>query len=268
MGWLDGMVALITGGGSGLGRAVAGRYVAEGARVAVLDRSEQRLDALCSELPGVVTIQGEVASLEDNQRAVASAIGSFGRLDIFVGNAGIYDNMVSLKDIPADRLSDAFDELFGVNVKGYLLGAKASLTELERTGGCIIFTASVSGLQAGYGGALYVPAKHAVVGLTRQLAHELAPAIRVNAVAPGGVSTNLAGITSLDQHPSLGGARRAALRDPNDYAGLYVLLASAENSGVLTGTILAPDTGRPRMPDQRVPEQQAAGVDPAATSGS
>jgi len=171
---------------------------------------------------------------------------------VFVGNAGIYDDRVSLHELPGEKIGAAFDELFGVDVKGYIVGAKACLPELEKTEGCIIFTASISGLFAGYGGVLYVPAKHAIVGLTRQLALELAPTIRVNAVAPGGIATNLQGLTTLSQGvaPPPGQPERPrALRDPADYTGTYVLLASAEQGGVLTGTVLLADSGgslRPR----------------------
>ena len=162
-------------------------------------------------------------------------------------------------------MNEAFDELFlGVNVKGYLLGAKACLPELEKTRGCIIFTASVSGLHAGYGGVLYVPAKHAVVGLTRQLAHELAPTIRVNAVAPGGVATNLAGLKALGQTSFSSSSAGGTLREPSDYAGIYVLLASAENSGVLTGSIISADTGRAQVRARGDGPQQAP---PASRGG-
>src|SRR5204863_9178420 len=118
-------------------------------------------------------------------------------LDIFVGNAGIFDVYASVAELSEDQLSHAYDELFAVNVKGCIFGAKAALSELTKTSGAIVFTASVAGLNSGGGGALYTASKHAVVGLIRQLAIELGPEIRVNGVAPGGTMTDLRGLATL-----------------------------------------------------------------------
>ncbi len=244
-------VALVTGGASGLGLAVTRRFVAEGARVAVLDRSAERLRELEREFGGAVaTVRGDVRTLHDNQAAVRATVEAYGKLSIFVGNAGIYDLRVSLAEMPDDRIESAFDELFGINVKGYVLGAKAALPELKRTHGAIVFTSSVSGLFPGFGGFLYVTAKHAISALTRQLAVELAPEVRVNAVAPGYVSTNLSGLETLAQ----GASKSGSAPDPagfvlervpatEDYTGLYVTLASREFSSMLTGTIVLADGG-------------------------
>ena len=244
-------VALVTGGASGLGLAIARRFVAEGARVAVMDRSLDRLAEAEREFGGTVaTVHGDVRTLGDNQAAVRTAVDAFGKLSIFVGNAGIYDLRVSLAEMPDDRIEAAFDELFGINVKGYVLGAKAALPELRRARGAIVFTSSVSGLFPGFGGFLYVTAKHAISALTRQLAVELAPDVRVNAVAPGYVPTNLSGMETLAQGPSkTGGAPDPAnfplqrLPATEDYTGLYVTLASREFSSMLTGTVVLADGG-------------------------
>ena len=251
-GRLAGKVALITGGGSGLGLAVARRFLAEGARVGVLELAKERADQITEELEGAgpvsVTV-GDATSMADNQRAVADVEAAFGRLDVFVGNAGIYDGRIPLEDYPADRLAGAIDELFGVNVKGYALGARAALPALRRAGGgAIILTASVSSSHPGFGGALYIAAKHAVAGLTRQLALELAPAIRVNAVAPGFTPTNLAGLSdpgvaAAFAKPTAQSLPLGRIASPEEYAGLYVLLASDESSAIMTGTILDADGG-------------------------
>ena len=255
MGWLDGQVALITGGGSGIGRAVVVRFVEEGARVAVLDRAAARGAELQAALGDkVIALSGEVARLADNKAAVAATLDAFGRLDIFVGNAGVFDVYASLADFPEDRLSDAFDELFAVNVKGCVFGAKAVLPELMKTGGSIVFTASVAGFNSGGGGALYTASKHAVVGLIRQLAVEFAPQVRVNGVAPGGTMTDLRGLATLHQDRSsqfaaAGTADRLAAGNPlgialqpDDIAGAYVFLASNAARGV-TGTVVTVDAG-------------------------
>src|ERR1700758_2093371 len=106
MGWLDGQVALVTGGGSGIGRAVVARFIAEGARVGVLDRVPARAQELRTEFGhAVVAVTGDVSQLADNKRAVAETVGAFGRLGIFVGNAGVFDNFLSLADFPEENLA-------------------------------------------------------------------------------------------------------------------------------------------------------------------
>src|SRR3984893_6719154 len=200
VGWLDGQVGLVTGGGSGIGKAVVARFIAEGARVGVLDRVAARADELRAEFgDAVVAVTGDVTELGENQRAVGETVGAFGRLDVFVGNAGVFDNFLSLADFPEQDLSRAYDELFGVNVQGCILGAKAALPELMKTDGSMVFTASVAGSNSGGGGPLYTASKHAVVGLIRQLAAEVGPRIRVNRRAPGGTTPDLFGWLVLQQ---------------------------------------------------------------------
>ena len=256
MGWLDGQVALVTGGGSGIGQGIVARFLAEGARVGVLERYANRLEQLRQDFgTAVYTVQGDVTRLEDNKRAVAETVRAFGQLDIFVGNAGIFDSFMRLDEFPEEKLSAAFDELFGVNVKACLLGAKAALPELLKTAGCMVFTASVAGLNSGGGGALYTASKHAVVGVIRQLAAELAPQVRVNGVAPGGVRTDLRGLVTVGQgehshfaDPSIAERMRTnnplqiALQ-PDDLVSAYVLLASRVNARGITGVVITADAG-------------------------
>jgi len=243
---LEGKVALITGSASGIGRAVATRFLAEGARVIGFDRVDTSFEAANAE--HAFACRGDVRSAADNQRAVDLALDRFGRLDIFVGNAGLYDNRRAFTSFSAAELDAAFDELFAVNVKGYLLGARAATEALAEARGCIVFTSSVSGSRAGFGGALYVAAKHAVNGLTKQLALELAPDIRVNAVAPGYVPTGLRGLESLGQGRNLAAPIESqlllqAFSSSDDYAGAYVFLASEVSARTATGTILDLDGG-------------------------
>jgi len=264
MGWLEGEVALVTGGGSGIGRAVVARYVEEGARVGVLDRVPERATQLRADFGDRVTaVTGDVTRSDDNARAVAETVKAFGRLDVFVGNAGVFDNFLPLADFSDDRLAAAFDEMFAVNVKGYLLGARAALPELAKTEGSMIFTASVAGLNSGGGGAIYTASKHAVVGLIRQLAVELGPRVRVNGVAPGGTVTDLRGLAALGQDSRThwmtgdveerlkGGNPLGIAMEPRDLAGAYVLLAARASARAITGEIIVVDAGarlrRPRL---------------------
>lgn len=252
MGWLDKKVALVTGGGSGIGRAVVERFIREGARVGILERSQERVNQAKSELgDAVVAVQGDVTRLEDNEAAVAQTVRAFGQLDIFVGNAGVFDGNTTLADMPKEKLGAAFDEIFGVNVKGYLLGAKSALPELLKTKGTMVFTASLAGLYPIGGGLLYVTSKHAVAGMIQRLAYELAPDVRVNGVAPGGTLTDLRSLDALGMSDRSIARSAAAMPkeapppntpprwiDPGDHTGTYVFLASRENSGITTGAII------------------------------
>ena len=269
MGWLDGQVALVTGGGSGIGRAVVARFIEEGARVGVLDRVAERAAQLRADFGNrVVALAGDVAQIGDNKRAVAETVGAFGRLDIFVGNAGVFDVYAPLAEFAEEKLSQAIDELFAVNVKGCFFGARAALPELMKTEGSMVFTASVAGLNSGGGGTLYTASKHAVVGLIRQLAVEVGPRVRVNGVAPGGTMTDLRGLVVLDQDdhsqfadPGMeerlrGGNPLQLALQPEDLAGAYVFLSSRTNAKGITGTILTVDAGSMlRMPRRRQQNQ-------------
>lgn len=255
MSWLNGQVALVTGGGSGLGRALVERFVDEGARVGVLELNPVKAGELADALGGSVAVtQGSATSWEDNTRAVRDTLDAFGRLDTFVGNAGLWDFGTSLEALPADALPGAFAQLFELNVLGYLLGAKATIGPLRETRGSIILTVSNAGFYPGGGGPLYTASKHAVMGLVKQLAYELAPEIRVNGVAPGGMPTDLRGPAALGLADTSFGSmpvdqlisRMGPLEKPisaADYCGTYVLLASRENGGSTTGSVHNCDGG-------------------------
>jgi NAD(P)-dependent dehydrogenase (short-subunit alcohol dehydrogenase family) len=255
MGWLEGKVALVTGGASGLGLGIVQRFLAEGAEVGVLDASATKLAEVHEHTGGrAICVRGDVRSLADNRSAVEQLVARHARLDVFVGNAGIWDYSTSLVDLPEEELGAAFDEVVGVNVKGYLLGARAAVPHLVRSRGSIIFTVSNAGFYAGGGGPLYTLSKHAVVGLVRQLAHELAPVVRVNGVAPGAVPSDLRGPASLGMaDKSIRGFDMQSIAEqimplpmvptPADQAGTYVYLASAANSRAATGIVINSDCG-------------------------
>lgn len=252
---LRGEIALVTGGASGLGRALVDRFIAEGARVAVLDRSPERNALLESEYgDAVVCVTGDVRSLDDNKQTVSRCLERFGKLDCLIANAGIWDFSTPLVDLPDDRIDQAFDEIFHINVKGYLLAAKAATPALVRSRGSMIFTVSNAGFYTGGGGPLYTAAKHGIVGLVRQLAYELAPYVRVNGVAPGGATTDLRGPSSLGlQEQSIQSIDLAALAAPGlpigrlptaaEYAGAYVFFASRGDNVPTTGSVLNHDGG-------------------------
>jgi 2,3-dihydroxy-2,3-dihydrophenylpropionate dehydrogenase len=256
MGWLEGEVALVTGGGSGLGRALVERLLAEGARVGVLERDGAKAQRVEADFPGrVVAVTGDVTRYEDNAAAVARTVDAFGKLDTFVGNAGVFDYFATLPQLAPEQISPAFDELFGVNVKGYLLGAKAALPELLKSRGCIVYTVSNAGFYPNGGGPIYTASKHAVVGLVRELAFELAPKVRVNGVAPGGMRTELSGLAATgtgNQHLSDMPGLEDMMKNftplkiaatPADYCGPYVMLASRRDAAPISGVVINTDGG-------------------------
>jgi cis-2,3-dihydrobiphenyl-2,3-diol dehydrogenase len=153
-----------------------------------------------------------------------------------------------------EAIDGAFDEIFHVNVKGYLNLAKASLPALVRSSGALVFTVSNAGFDPGGGGPLYTASKHAVVGLIRQLAYEFAPAVRVNGVAPGPIDTDLRGADALGQADrSISSLNLSAVAGPSvpigrvptpeDYAGGFVFLASRRDNPAATGGIVSLDAG-------------------------
>ena len=253
MGRLDGYAALVTGGGKGIGRAVVDRFVAEGANVGVLTRSQGDADSL-TEAHGdaVAPIIGDVRNWDDNQRAVETVLSRFGKLDTLVPNAGIYDFSDKFQNIRGEDLEARYREILDVNVLGYLLAARASLEALRASEGSIVMTLSSSSFYTGGGGALYVSTKHGLVGTLRQLAYELSPEIRVNGVAPGGTRTGLGGgsgdarvLEDLDGYEAMV-ARNVPLgflSEPEDHAGLYVTLASKTESRFVTAHIIRSDGG-------------------------
>lgn len=252
---LAGESVLISGGATGLGRAIIERFISEGALVTVVDNSKDKFAEMQNGRRDMLEcVSGDVRNIEDMQRAAGQALVRFGKIDCAIGNAGLWDYSTPLDDMPAESLSGAFDEIFGVNVKGYLNLAKVALPSLVRSRGALIFTVSNAGFYPGGGGPLYTASKHAVVGLIHQLAFELAPSVRVNGVAPGPIHTKLRGPRSLgldtmtiDQLdlPANAAAMMAtgSVPTPEEYAGSYVHFASRSDSIPSTGGILMADCG-------------------------
>lgn len=254
-GWLEGQRALVVGAGSGIGRAVVDAFQQEGARVAVLERDAAKCKSLAEEAPGLQVVTGDATTRSANDQAVATAVKAYGGLDILVNCVGIFDFYRGIGELAADAIDAAFDEMFRTNVKSHLHSVKAALPALRESRGAVILTESTSAYYPGRGGVLYVPSKFAVRGLVTALAHELAPEIRVNGVAPGGtLNTDLRGLGSLglgDKRLNDAPDRAAELssRVPlqvalsgEDHAWSYVFLASRRSRGI-TGDVVHPDGG-------------------------
>jgi NAD(P)-dependent dehydrogenase (short-subunit alcohol dehydrogenase family) len=254
-GWLDGKVALFTGGGSGIGRAAVDAFLAEGAQVCVLEWGRAKCEELRALGDDVAVVQGDATDAGSNAAAVSETLARFGKLDVLATFVGTFDLYAPLADIPEERFEAAYRETFDTNVKSVMLAVRAALPSLRASRGTIVPTLSTSSFYAGRGGPLYVASKFALRGLVAQLAHELAPEIRVNGVAPGGtVSTDLRGLRALGQHETVLDARpgrpeqlraRTPLEvalTPADHAGAYVFLASDRSAGI-TGEIIRSDGG-------------------------
>jgi NAD(P)-dependent dehydrogenase (short-subunit alcohol dehydrogenase family) len=253
MGRLEGRRAVVTGAGSGIGRAVVRRYMAEGAKVVAVVRKQA--DRASLEAEGAFVVEGDVSHYDTAARAVAATIEQFGGLDVYVANAGLWDFHKRVEKQTAEELGQGFQEIFGVNLLGTLYGARAALSALRKTNGSIVATGSNACFLAGGGGALYTASKFALRGLVMQLAKEFAPDVRVNGVAPGATNTAISGPTALGQatremnadptrmetmanHMLLGRVSQA-----EDHASLYVLLAAREESPYITGAMLSSDGG-------------------------
>lgn len=238
---------LVTGGASGIGAAVARCFLAEGARVTVLDRRP-------SPEPDVTSVEGDVTSLADNQRAVTAAAGERG-LDVLIANAGVHDGGLKLMDGDARELEARFRRLFEVNLLGYLLTSRAAAPALLEARGAAVLTLSdasydVNGNNAG---VAYATVKHGALGLLKALARDLAPRVRVNGIAPGGVPTALAVADSSGERPVTSDPERLIQRiadrtllgrgaDLESLAEVYVWFTSAATAAV-TGQVLRVDGG-------------------------
>jgi 2,3-dihydroxy-2,3-dihydrophenylpropionate dehydrogenase len=259
---LTGQVVLLTGGASGIGRALSRELRRRGCHVVDLDRTP--LAAGDDDVPAAPggrvgtlhRVVGDVADPEANERAVALALTEFGRLDAFVGNAGVHDGGATVTDLTPTQLRDLGRRILDVNVVGYMVGACAAAEAVTRAEGRMVFTLSdASFLVSGVGaGVSYAASKHAALGVMRSLAAQLAPRVRVNAVAPGGVPTALNSLTPdagekavysdvasvVQQIRSINPLR--TVLSAEDLVGHYLYLLTSQSRG-LTGHVLRPDGG-------------------------
>ncbi|MFO7167962.1 MAG: SDR family NAD(P)-dependent oxidoreductase [Chloroflexota bacterium] len=247
-------VALVTGAGRGIGRAIALRFAAEGAAVAALDRDGEAAAATAGEISAggghALALQADIADQAQVQAAVSRVVERFGRLDILVNNAA-----VSAAGDFIDGPYDAWDRVVQINLYGAIHCARAAAREMIRAGrgGRIVNISSIHSTRAEPGASSYDIAKGGVDQLTRALAVELAPhGIRVNSIAPGFISTSMSigpdGVNELetDWFRDIYVARRkiplARPGQPEEVAAAALFLASEESS-YITGAVLAVDGG-------------------------
>lgn len=252
---LKGSVSLVVGGASGIGRAVVEGLLCEGSLVSVLDL-EEPMDMVGLEGENLHWIKGNATHPNASTEAVESTVARFGRIDTLVCCVGRFDFHTPICSLDLERLAEAFDEIYAVNVKSSLLSIRAAISQLRKSHGSIILTLSSSGFYPEGGGVLYGSSKWAARGLVTHLARELAPNVRVNGVAPGGtVGTSLRGVKAIGEERSVAfePGREDILRsenllqlapNPQDHVGAYLYLASRNLSKFVTGAIINSDGGR------------------------
>lgn len=248
-GMLEGKIALITGGGRGIGRATAVLFAREGARVVVADISADGVKEtaeLITNAGGEATgVVADVSKPADVSAMMTATLDAFGRLDCAFNNAGINGTLAGVRGkLTAEWPEDAFDKLIQVNLKGTWLCMKAELQQMVQQGsGSIVNTASLAGLTGFPTTAAYAASKHGVVGLTKTAAIEYAPKVRVNCVCPGWINTEMVAETIARHGTEL--LVRVPFREfgkPEDVAQMVCWLSS-DRARFVVGGVFTVDGG-------------------------
>jgi len=229
---LAGKVAIVTGAGSGIGRATVHRFAAEGARVIAADRDFEAAHETCAGLVNAEPARADVTRREDVERLVAR----HGRLDVYFNNAGIPATVKPLDEITREE----WDAVIDVNLTALFVAAQVAAPKLK--GGTLLVTASIIANRPRPGLAAYVASKSGVIGLARALAIELAPDIRVNVINPGPANTPMLAGFGFDTDPAHALPLKRLL-EPEDIAGAAAYLAS-DDARAITGAVFNVDAGR------------------------
>ncbi|MEC0128976.1 SDR family oxidoreductase [Paenibacillus pabuli] len=246
---LQDKVAVVTGAGSGMGRAIATLYAQEGAKVIVSDINAETAQTVVDEIKAqggeAIVVLANVAKEEDIQNLIDTAVSTYGTVDVLVNNAGIMDGMEPAADVSDDK----WERVFAINTTSVMRATRKVLPIfLEKQKGVIVNIASAGGLNGGRAGAAYTASKHAVVGFTKNTGYMYAEqGIRCNAIAPGAVATNIsssmAGLSQFGAgRQQLGMATNPRIGTSEEIAKVALFLGSDESSFV-NGTVITADAG-------------------------
>lgn len=246
---LQGKSIVVTGASSGMGHAIVERFVREGASVVAVARRKERLEELAASLadaPGKILVYaGDVSQRETNEGMIAAAVEHFGKLDVLVNNAGVMDDMGPVGEVDDDR----YEKIMKVNVYGPLCAMRRAVQVFleQGQGGNIINVASVGALRT-CAGAAYCASKAAVVSLTKNTAYMYMPdGIRCNAIAPGGIATEIAGSMGMPNKHGYGRVQNVLACAPApgsaDQIAQAALFLASDDSSYISGDVLVVDGG-------------------------
>ena len=239
----EGKVVIVTGAGSGIGEATARRFSGEGAAVVLVGDHRKNVDKVASSLPKERTFvqKADVSKLADMEKVVAATVRKFGALHVMVNNAGVFEGSSVTKTKPRE-----WEDVIATNLGGVFNGSRAALPQLLETRGCIVNTASVSGLGGDWDASAYNASKGGVVNLTRAMAMDYGrQGVRVNAVAPSFTLTNMTKDMAKNKKVVAKFMERMPLGEiiqPADVAAVIAFLAS-DDARMVTGVILPVDGG-------------------------
>ncbi|WP_306060002.1 SDR family NAD(P)-dependent oxidoreductase [Natronococcus wangiae] len=239
-------VVIVTGAGSGMGRAVSRRFGTHGAAVACVDLDHDAATTTAAEIrdesSDAIAIEADVSDATDVETMIDRTVEAFGRLDVLHNNAGIPQEGTPVEDVT----EATWDRILDVNLKSAFLGAKYAVPHLRESEGVILNTASTAAIRPRTGLSAYVASKGGMVALTKQLAYELAPTIRVNAICPVATDTPMLDEFAGDElsvESMAATIPMGRLATPRDVAEAAVFLAS-DDAAMITGTALEVDGGR------------------------
>lgn len=245
---LTGKVALVTGAGSGIGKAIATAFATNGAHVVLADIHQANIEAVAKSIKTyggtALCFAADVSREDDVKQLINFTLQNYSTLDILVNNAGVMDSFTPVEDVS----NELWERVMGINLSAAFYASRIAVgIFLKQGSGNIINVASIGGLFGGRAGCAYTASKHAVVGLTKNIAYDYAmKGIRCNAIAPGGVNTNI--VHGMETHP-FGFERTMAgmnnlppAANPDDIAELALFLAS-DKSAFINGAVITADGG-------------------------